>query len=199
MRDISIGSNGSVIRSNTLEDWFPVLMRGGISFGECHPIKINSIIDKDFKTIPNLVGSAVVEAVKLEQAIKGEGPKLICSQTFHDALRDKHDKYVIRYKGRANTHEILWPAFAFIEGNNVHSELINRYEDLFMPAANLWKAYGRLEWGSHYYNFMKLIIRSTLHYFSFSGKEFPVAKDYILKSLKQIDIQSPIIEDLIGS
>jgi hypothetical protein len=142
IRNSSVDSNGSVIQRNALEYWFPVLMRGGISFGECHPININSIIDKHFKTIPNLVGSAVVEAVQLEQAIKGEGPRLICSQAFFNALQDKHDKYIIKYDNIANAHEILWPAFTYIEGNDVHLELINQYENLFRPAANLWKAYG---------------------------------------------------------
>ncbi|MBU1207110.1 MAG: hypothetical protein KKH04_09320 [Proteobacteria bacterium] len=173
--------------------WFPGLFQGGISFGECVPVQINSLVNNEMQPITNLVGKAVVEAVQLQGSI--EGPRLICSQSFYQALSDKHERYVIKVdKG----YEILWPAFAFIEGNDVKLELINQFGSLFRPAVNLWKAFNHLDSGIHYYNFLKLIVRSTLHYFSFNREDLKLAQEHIITKLAQKDLQLKT-RDLMGS
>jgi hypothetical protein len=193
MTNLKVDESGDIISTQTSEYWFPVMFRGGISFGECHPMKINSIIENKLQSIFNLVGKAVVEAVKIEQTVKG--PRLICSKSFYDALRGSFERYIIKID---NNYEILWPAYAFIAGNDAESELINQFEDLFLPAVNLWKAYNHFDDGIHYYNFLKLIVRSTLHYFSFNDGDLKVARDFIANRLKQVDLGLKR-RDLMGS
>ena len=74
-------------------------------------------------------------------------------------------------------YEILWPAYEFIANEDVNLELINKFEHLFLPAVDLRKAYNHFEDGIHYYNFLKLIVVGTLHYFSFNDCDLKVAND----------------------
>jgi len=179
--------------------WFPGLFRGGISFGECVPVQINSLVNSEMRPITNLVGKAVVEAVEIVEGSaevpRLKGPRLICSQSFYEALSDKHERYVVKVdKG----YEVLWPAFAFIEGNDVKLELINQFGSLFRPAVNLWKAYNHLDVGIHYYTFLKLVVRSALHYFSFNHENLRLAQEHITTKLEEKHLQLKT-GDLMGS
>jgi len=180
-------------------NWFPGLFQGGISFGECVPVQINSLVNSEMRPVTNLVGKAVVEAVEIVEGSaevpRLKGPRLICSQSFYEALSDKHERYVVKVD---KAYEVLWPAFVFIEGNDVKLELINQFGSLFRPAVNLWKAYNHLDVGIHYYTLLKLIVRSALHYFSFNHENLKIAQEHIITKLAQNHLQLKT-GDLMGS
>lgn len=196
MRTLGINEAGEVSATKSKAHWFPVMFRGGIAYGECHSLQINSLINGRLSTITNLVGKAVIEAVKIESSgIKG--PRLVCTRSFYEVLQNKYRRHIIPYDRDGIFYEVLWPAFAYIDGNDVKLELSNQFEDLFMPAVNLWKAINHLDSGIHYYNFIKLIIQSTLHYFSANTSQLEIAKEYIVKRLNQVDMTMKI-NDLVG-
>lgn len=196
IRTIGINESGELNASESSEHWFPVMFRGGIAYGECHSVQINSLINGEIGSTTNLVGQAVIEAVQIEGAgIKG--PRLICTHAFYEALQNKHEQYIVPYDKDNKYYEVLWPAFAYIHGNDASLDLSNQFEDLFTPAVNLWKALNHSESGIHYYNFLKLIIQSTLHYFSFDTANFEKVKRHVITRLNQVDLGLNI-NDLMG-
>jgi hypothetical protein len=88
VKEFGIGETGKLTRSQTSKNWFPVLFRGGIAFGSCFSLEINSINNHEATKLPILVGRAVVEAVQLETRIRRKGPTLICSQSLYNILGD---------------------------------------------------------------------------------------------------------------
>jgi hypothetical protein len=137
-----------------------------------------------------------IEAVQLETS-GVKGPRLICTQAFYEGLTNKYERYIIPYDKTGNLFEILWPAFAYINGNDIDLELINQFEEFFNPAVTLWKAFNHFESGINYYNFLKLIIQSTLHYFSFDATHLEKAKRHITERLRQVDMDLKT-NDLMG-
>lgn len=197
IKEIGVDIDGKVTAEDKEAFWFPAIFRGGIDYGDCYSIEVNSIKNGKLTVVTNLVGKSVVKAVNLEKEIKG--PRLFCTQAFYEALRDKLERYIVRVdESRENLYEIYWTAFNFIETNDCEGELINSFEEVFMPAVNLWKAYNHLESSLHYYNFLKLIVRGTLHFFSFKEDELNQAKKHIILSLKREGLENKA-EDLIGS
>lgn len=192
--NFDVDKKGKVTMRWETEYWFPLLFRGGLSFGECQPIEISSIINNERRPIVNLVGKAVVEAVQLETSFKG--PRLACSKALCDVLSDELEQYIVRTN---NNYEILWPAFIFTDDkDDIEMKLLTEFEKLFLPALNLWKAYNHLDFGIHYYNLLKLIIQGTLHYFSFDRKyAFLKVQEYIYQRLYKADLKLKE-EDLMG-
>ncbi|RCW49795.1 hypothetical protein [Halanaerobium sp. ST460_2HS_T2] len=175
-----------------LQNWFPVLFRGGISFGEAYPTKLISIFDSEPQIINNLVGKPVVKAVKLEQEVKG--PLIVCDCNFYDEL-NKNIKYFFKKIKNKNLYKLLWPAFNYIKANN--EDEIRKFDELFYPAVSLWKANNHKSYSMHYFNFLKLVVESSLRFFDNIG-ELSFAKNYISKQIKYKDLDNKI-EELYGS
>jgi hypothetical protein len=196
IRTVGLNEAGSAAAEDSKAYWFPVMFRGGIAYGECHAVQINSLINGSPSSMTNLVGKAVIEAVQIESSgIKG--PRLICTRAFIEALQDKYERHIVEFNKDGKYFEILWPTFTFIEGNDVNLEMINQFEELFVPAVNLWKSNNHTESGIHYYNFLKLIITSTLHYFSFESSKLQIASRHIASRLRKVDMELKI-KDLMG-
>src|SRR5208337_3601506 len=99
--------------------------------------------------------------VRLEGTEKGNGPMLICSESFYEHLSEESREYVEKVRDH---YEILWPAFRYGEEVCDSSEFrhAERFEELFQPAVDWWRQYGNTEYASHYENLLRLIIRGTL-------------------------------------
>ena len=148
-----INNNGEVEMEDKFEIWYPTLFRGGISFGEAYPIKLVSIFDYKPTTVQNLAGKSVVNAVKLEEQVKG--PLIICDESVYNVL-DANIKFFLKKIDDKKIYKILWPAFYYIE-NNGKSE-ISKFDDFFKPAVKFWKANNHKPYSIHYFNFLKFLI-----------------------------------------
>ena len=187
--------NSSVGMITSEENWFPPLFRGGVSYGEVFTSMTahNKVEGVWHFNSPLLSGKAVSNAVILEGS--GKGPRVYCDKNFRAAVgKKKVNKYIVELQ-KGELFEILWPAFIYIESNENETEL-QEFDKLFVPAVRLWKAYNHKEYGSHYYEFMRLIIKSTLVYFSDKNYQTQ-AENYISKVLEREGI-SDKINDLLA-
>ena len=185
VRDAITHKKGRTIAKQVPVFSWPVLFRGGISYGDCHPMKVTSILNGLKESATILAGNAVVEAVQFERRVKGSGPMLMCSKSFYNSLSKEGRKYVEKVRDH---YEILWPAFRYYDdGPNSSGDFrhAQTFEELFRPAAIWWNACNHLEYASHYYNLLKLIIRSTLHYYSLDGRSVAAARRHIETRLKE--------------
>jgi len=143
--------------------WFPLLFRGGISFGNVLTPQITAIVQGRGTITTNLAGRAVVNAVSLEKT--GKGPRLFCRADFRNQLSIPSRDLLAEFAG-GQCYELLWPALIYTESSPPQVE-INSFTDLFLPAANLWLAFRQQpEVEPHYLEFLKLIVRSTQTWFS---------------------------------
>lgn len=137
--------------------WYPVLFRGGISYGEVLYDSAISIIDEEVKQTHNVIGKAVVSAVSLEK--KGKGPKLFIDDNFYHQLDEENKKFVSIDEGGNKYY--LWPARHFIYENNLDS-IFTDFREFMDAAISLWKAYKERGFGEHYFEFMKLVMESFI-------------------------------------
>jgi hypothetical protein len=144
----------------TEEQWFPCLWRGGVTFGEVNFANV-PIINKGTQAhSPIAFGTGIVDAVGLEKS--GKGPRLFCSKEISNIPKmHKHPFVVecIECKG----YEILWPCAVFNEKGNPDTEATT-FLDLFLPAKTLWVSKIGTLVEQHYWEYLRLIIRSALHW-----------------------------------
>jgi hypothetical protein len=148
------------------ENIYPSLFRGGIAFGEVVSLQINGIANYNIHKFANLAGKAVVDAVKLEQKVKG--PRIVFKKDLVENLNADIIKH-IRITEIDNLYELLWPGFYYIIENG-ESEII-KLMDLLIPAINLWKANSHKSYSEQYFNLIELIVSSTVKLFSDNGFE----------------------------
>lgn len=157
-----IDKGGGIFEKKVVkEQWFPTLFRGGISFGDAEVLEVGAIISKKVKESYCVAGCAVIEAVDLEKETRTPG--LIFKDSVYKKIKDGDVKNRYVYK-KGEYFELLWPALHFIEENKPEGEL-QKFSDIFVPAVNLWKAYSHLSCSDLYFNFLKLIIKSTYLFF----------------------------------
>jgi len=149
------------------EQWFPTLFRGGVAFGDVEILEKCAVISGKAKKSYCVAGSAVIEAVTLEK--KDRAPGLVFGESFYQKIDsdDIKNRYVCKENGY---YKLLWPALHFIEENKPEGEL-EKFRDIFIPAVNLWKTYSHLSSADLYFNFLKLIIKSTFSFFKGKIKE----------------------------
>lgn len=169
---------------NKVSKWYPVLFRGGISYGEVSYCDALSINDSNVVPIPNVIGTGVVNAVKLEKS--GSGPKLFIDEKFYKKLR-KNNKFFVKTEADG-TKYFLWPVYHFISGNKFDDNF-SEFKTLMKISKNLWIAYKNKSFGIHYFEFMKLVMDSFVH---FCAVEYPnnidKNKEKIRKYIKEQDI-----------
>jgi hypothetical protein len=179
----TIDNKGAIILLDQKEHWFPTAFRGGVCFGPAIPFKNKSIENYSPSEIQNISGTAIVEAVGLENS--GKGPRLFCSKKFIDFL-DPSVKYLIAPLKDNKNYEILWPSAIYLDGGDPNIEL-KSFDELFGPTVKLWQAFNHLEISLHYYNFIKLVVLSTIKYFKDKGM-IKETKAYIEKAIDNSDI-----------
>lgn len=141
---------------------FPVLFRGGVSFGNVSSIDITSKMNNEKTKTTNLIGIGVIDAVGLEKS--GKGPRLFCNKNFHNQLSDAvKDKYIGVVK-EGELFEIYWIVSNFNERNSIRTNL-QEFDKYFDVAVKFWMANNHLDYGNQYFEFIKLIINGTIHYF----------------------------------
>ncbi len=143
--------------------WYPGIFRGGITFDEVKTFVQIGVNNYSLYDQINLAGRGVVKAVSLEK--QGRGPRIFCDHEFIKLLSSEKRKKFIH--GNNNITEILWPVAAYIDSNtDYHIELVNGFSKLFYPVLSLWKAYESTPAGIVYFNFLNLIVFSTIKYFT---------------------------------
>jgi len=145
-------------------DKHPVLFKGGISFGEVLPITVHSIVNNEIQGQINLTGKALVEAVRLEENKQYKGPRAFATESFVQQLSAPITQKYIRLVEN-NTFELLWPGIIYSDHNDCAME-IREFDELFLSAVNLWRFFRNQDCGAHYDEFLKLIVRATLQYFT---------------------------------
>jgi hypothetical protein len=154
--------------NNGTERWYPIFFRGGLAFGTAFPFNLEGIVASKLAQVNNLAGEAVVRAVRLEKKKDSsnkriKGPRLLCSEEVKQKIINANH-FLDRFD---DVYEVLWPQALFIDDNPVATE-IQKIDEVFIQASNLFKAYGsRPDEGLHYFEFIKLISRSCLKYFEF--------------------------------
>ena len=173
-------------------NYYPALFRGGLAYGEAMPIELFSIVEKKYSKSKVITGEAVVEAVRLESKVKG--PRLMFKQILYNQLDDDTKDFCRVLPENKELYEILWPAMIYVLQ---HEEFQNKQEfsriyDLFTPAYNLWKAYNHTIYSAHYFNFIELIVASTLQYFDKKCNLKSFALEEIKKILDKYDISGKL-------
>lgn len=168
----------------TVARWFPLLFRGGIAFGDVMTPRVTAILDSATTSVTNLAGTAVVNAVGLEKT--GKGPRIFCKADFRNRLA-VGSLALLPEVPETQCYELLWPAFLYHDQNSPHVD-INHFSDLFLPAANLWRAFRGLDVEPHYVEFLKLIIKATLQRFTSWGCH-ELARNHIADRVAAYNLQ----------
>lgn len=170
--------------------WFPVVFRGGISCGEISVVKVSSIVEHIPSPAIQITGMPVVEAVALEKN-SGKGPRVFCGPDFLQKL-DLNAKSLFRQVDGKNIFELLWPVFHFESPTDPSNGALQFY-DLFEPAASLWHHFkndSKVE--PHYFEFIRLIVRSVLHVYP-NDKTMRAEIDYEIREFDLYDKKSQLL------
>ncbi len=168
--------------------WYPGLWRGGLAFGDVHLTAATAITDGSPYKVPNIVGPAVVDAVRVEK--NGKGPRLFCARELPDSLDIELKAYFAAVEGSETVSEFLWPALTYAK-ENPHVE-INDFCNLWLPAVALWKSKRGQPSFVHYDEFLKLLIRSVMCWAGLIGYTSE-AKDYV-RSRIQRDLGDDLVD-----
>lgn len=165
INNYSINKKSELVVNQGECNYYPALFRGGLAYGEAFPIELFSVIDKNPSKAKVITGKAVVDAVRLESRVKG--PRLVFCQDVFDRLNDDARDYCRLIPENEKLYEILWPALEYIKQKESFQceQEIHKMPELLNPAYNLWKAYNHTPFSAHYFNFIELIIASTIKFF----------------------------------
>lgn len=193
---------GSAVIQEHIENWYPLLFRGGIGYGDAKVIDLNAVHKGSLNRSPVVFGNAVIDAVRLEQS-GVKGPRILCGQTFYDQLSDQAKRIVHPAFDKPSYFDINWTAIHYLASVDsifspetpeqdqwFTSQLLQNdfYNELLLPAATLWKAYNHIEGvGSHYFNFLRLIIKGVQHFFKNTKLETHVHQE-IMSYLTKLDL-----------
>ena len=148
-----------------VEHWYPSMWRGGLGEGTVHVSEATALRDGKAMQVPNLSGTAVVNAARAEGG--GRGPRLFCAPDFSRHFGQPLHRYFRRVD--ANYSEFLWPAFSY--GDGKPSGEINQFSELWTPTVGLWRSKKNTPAFEHYDEFLKLLIRSCLCWARNAGYE----------------------------
>jgi hypothetical protein len=181
IKDITIQNNGQVTVQEKNENWFPVLFRGSVVYGEVEIAKSPSIIDNQVKPTRFAIGKAIVDVVRLEGK-KTRCPDILLSPCIVNKIQNQSFKraYVEINEGY---NRLLWPAF-----NYDPDKTSIKFSEMFRPAVDLWKYFSHLECSDVYFNFLKLIIKSTMSVFC--GTSESCMRTYINNQIDDLGMSS---------
>ena len=165
------------------ENWYPVLFRGGISYGDVKIVQTPAICDGKVTTVSNVIGPGVVQAVSLEQS-RLSGPRILCDREFVDQIREPVTKY---FRQEDDAWELLWPSFKYLEGSDEMSESYTSTE-LFGSALALWRHFSGKSPERHYRAFLELVVRSHL-VFAETASEPKLVNDHLETKIKEAGIK----------
>ena len=157
-----IGLDGT---SRETQNWYPVLWRGGMSYGKVEIVETSGLVEKKPLSLPLLVGEPVVEAVGLERC-GGKGPRLFCRPDFR---RNISDSDLLPYfvpvgslpEKAVDVEEFLWTGCNFDNDGDFDAEF-RMVSELLEPAMALWIARRGKDAEQQYREFVLLVIRGAL-------------------------------------
>ena len=158
VKSIGLQSDGKISTEDISERWFPALFRGGCAYGEVESISVDAMKDRQQVSVPNLVGPALVRAVRLEAS--GTGPRLFCEREVVERLSTRTRALIRPYE---DIYEFLWPAIRYQDDANPEVS-VNDFTQLFDPVFSLWSAWADKPFANHYKALIRLIVRSTYAY-----------------------------------
>ncbi len=142
--------------ANKEVNWFPVLFRGALAWGEAHEIELSGISKGERSSNRAVSGPALVEAVGREKA--GAGPRLFCGQDFLNHLPSHMKQYVVAHE---TGFEVLWPAISFSSKKISAISVVHALQELLSPAFVLLRAKRGQAIEHHYFEFIRLLGRSA--------------------------------------
>lgn len=158
-RCISEESNISFKSKISRPKTYPLLFRGGISYGEVIPYEHQATLFKgEQRKGSNIFGPAFVDAYSLAEVCpKLKGPRIRCSKSFVEVLDTNAQKYIGPLIGAENDKqvELYWPTIAFEPGNS-------SFCSVFDNACQFLTAFMNTPEWEHYFFFVKLLVRSAL-------------------------------------
>jgi len=164
----AIDTHGKVRIEEAAEIRYPILLRGGVVFDEAKVAHIPGItLGKPMKNA-TLVGRGVIKAYEIEQ-LHLKGPRIVCDDRFAKQVKRREAKLLLHPTSNKNLFDILWPAAHYFDAGP-EADVVHKTRTFFSRATDLWKAFSHLEFGVHYYNFLKLVTISTQKYFE--GTQF---------------------------
>jgi len=174
---------------------FPLLFRGGISFG--HVIFSPEFQINQYKVNNsgiNVCGLDYLRAVKLEGT--GKGPRLFCSQSFVNTLSTESKKAIRSISNREDekVYELIWTYYAFeaLSNSSNKRENISRClnRTLLPPAINLYNYFKNDEKNKlHYEEMLKLIFRGAIKYAKDNAEDVDNIIDILKSKLIDIELQ----------
>lgn len=162
------------------ETWWPVLFRGGVAFGKCLALHLPMIADSRSGTCRGLVGSAVVEAVKLEG--KTKGPRVLCSAKIKEKVAGNAANYIgPSLCGEEDCVELYWP-MASLEDTSNMADAINNHLRQWLKG--LWNLYLHFSDNDHvrvhYEMYLRLVVASAL-------QKYPKGKEELTNEILTLD------------
>lgn len=175
---------------------FPILFRGGISFGDDIVFhKVGQIWKGQYgEDGLNVRGLPYVEAVKLEKSDKG--PRLFCNKKFVDSL--ENEKHVV-LPVKDDIYEIIWTYYA-CETSECRDDKMynvrNRIEDkLLIRAVNLYNYFYQHQDENrcqekqeykHYEEFILLICKGIIKYASHNNLDLSRVYNMLEEQMNRI-------------
>ena len=186
---IGRANSGEVEKNAVDENWYPVLFRGGISYGDAEVFKTLAIDSGEEVWVRNVRGPGVIQAVRSqERKIEGEklkGNRILCDRQFIVHLCSNSKRYL---RIERDAWELLWPAFSYIDRNG-ESNQRDVLDELFWPAFRLWQCYsGKPKEEEHYRAFLELIVRSHIAYAGIASNPEPVC-EYMHETLDKAGLR----------
>jgi hypothetical protein len=178
------GEDSSVEKQ--METWWPVLFRGGISFGECLPLQLPIITDAKLGSCRGLIGKAIVEAVKLEKLAKG--PRVLCSPKIQDNIQGAAAAYIgPSLHGEKDCVELYWPIALFEDTASMTDAINNHLREWLQGVANLYMHFRENDRVRvHYEAYLRLLVASAMRKYPAGEKELKQAIHALDPDLLQI-------------
>lgn len=190
--DHSAKGRNDLLQVTPKTKWYPLLFRGGISYGECIPYKNYQIVESKLTQNYNLIGKAVAEAVRNESIDKG--PRLFCDRQFYDMVSKNESRQILtQVRDHIKIYEILWPMPHIIKKG------VNGYQELLEISLNLWLYFNHEEYGLHYFKLLELIVRSIFEAYKANKNEYQRVTDIIKEKFRNKSVDIKKIDHIINT
>jgi hypothetical protein len=169
---------GRAVIEHEKVNWFPLLFRGGVSYGQATLFHPPSRISGSMASSTSVFGTGVVNAVLLEQ--RGyAGPMIAIDLAGFNKIPPDERRYIRKLDDDTGLYELLWPLSKWPIGNDI-SILRNDIAIALGSVMNLYKAYGAEKSGKHYKSLFMLYIRSAYRALTSASSE-NTAKEMLLE------------------
>jgi len=146
-----VDADGKLMMASETCLWAPVLFRGSVVLGEIHRVELKGKSGGVLSKHRSVVGEAFIRAIGLERL--GKGPRIFC-----ESPSVLSSNYCVPYE---KYYELLWPAERLAVVAADPQTLLSEFDDAYSPALCLWQANQGSSVEDHYYEFVRLLFRSS--------------------------------------